>query len=698
VLTIHENPAGKFLFIGIVKAKTRGDMARVFCITAGFMLLFFSGSATGQTADSVWQRSLKKFGIDDYHGAIEDLDLILRKFPGTASALYNRGIARLNLGDTEGACNDLNLARNAGSRENRLALNYICDEDYLRDMMIKEYYKKEKVYPEFGYRPKYTKTDSLRGTLNPDRTCFDVQYYDLRVKVIPAGKKIEGLNSIYFKVVEPTKTIQIDLLERYKVTSVTMEGSAIPYRRTGNVIYADFPQTLNPGETHTVTIAYNGKPIDAPNPPWDGGFVWKKDKNKDFWLGVACEHLGASSWWPNKDHLSDKPDSMQIAIEIPAGYQAVCNGNLRRVEPVGRKNNLFTWFVSYPINNYNVTFYAGKYTAFSDTLTEGGDTLLLDYNVLTYNLDAARRHFAQTKEVISFYNKAFGFYPYRRDGFGLVESSYEGMEHQSAIAYGNGYDKNSGDEYRNKMYDYIIVHEAAHEWWGNSVTAADMADAWIHEGFATYAELMFLENRFGKDEYMYELFQKGQYIFNIWPLVQNRGVNENTFASNDIYNKGAMVLHCLRCAINNDSLFFGMIHDFSVKYRYHTVNSDDFIRFVDEYTGTDYTAFFKKYLYETRLPMLEYRYTRENGNLKLLYHWTEVDASFSLPFGIGTDTKKSYRLTGTTEWQEMLIPETGWFKFFNLMTDYEGCPDNAFTYFRTRCINDADPGLANGTK
>lgn len=681
-----------------MKGKTKGARAYILRIAAATMLLFSAGKAEGQTADSVWQRSLKKFGMDDYHGAIDDLNLILRKFPGTASALYNRGIARLNLGDTEGACNDLNNARNAGSRENRLALNYICDEEYLRDMMIKEYYKKEKIYPEFGYRPRYTLSDSLRGGLNPDRTCFDVYYYDLRVKVIPATKKIEGSNSIYFKVVEPTKTIQIDLMARYKVTSVTMEGSKISFRRTGDVIYVDFSQDLIPGDTRVVTITYRGKPIDAPNPPWDGGFVWRKDNNKNPWLGVACEHLGASSWWPTKDHLSDKTDSMQIAIEIPSGLQAICNGNLRRVEPVTRKSNLFTWFVSYPINNYNVTFYAGKYAALSDTLTEGNDTLRLDYNVLSYNVDAARRHFEQTKEILSFYNRAFGFYPYRRDGFGLVESSYEGMEHQGAIAYGNGYDKNSGDEYRNKMYDYIIVHEAAHEWWGNSVTAADMADAWIHEGFATYAELMFLENRFGKEEYMYELFQKGQYIFNIWPLVQNRGVNENTFASNDIYNKGAMLLHCLRCTINNDSLFFGMIHDFSVKYRFRTVHSDDFIGFVHARTGTDYTAFFNKYLYETSLPRLTYRFTKENGNLKLSYRWTEVGESFTMPFGISTDTKKSFRLVGTTEWQEMVIPETSWFNFYNLMTDYEGCPDNAFTYFRTHCVNEEDAGPSTAGK
>jgi aminopeptidase N len=358
------------------------------------------------------------------------------------------------------------------------------------------------------------------------------------------------------------------------------------------------------------------------------------------------------------------------------------------VEQPSQRTSRFTWFVSYPINNYNVTFYAGKYTAFNDTLVEGTDTLRMDYNVLNYNLDEARRHFEQTRDVLSFYNKAFGFYPFARDGFGLVESPYEGMEHQSAIAYGNGYDMNNGDEYRNKLYDYIIVHEAAHEWWGNSVTAADMADVWIHEGFATYAELMFLEHRFGEEEYMYELFQKCQYIFNIWPMVQHRGVNENTFASNDVYNKGAMMLHSLRCTINNDSLFFDMIRSFNLKYRYQTVCSDDFVNFVNQSTGEDYRPFFNKYLKETRLPVLEYRYARENGNLVLKYRWTETEAGFHMPFGIGTNRKESFRLEGTTDWKEQVINGTDWFNFYNLATDYTGCPHNAFTYYRTRCLNE----------
>ena len=367
------------------------------------------------------------------------------------------------------------------------------------------------------------------------------------------------------KLKQPTRSIQIDLFENFKINSITWNEIPLTWRREYNAIFIDFPKQLETGEFHNIEISYQGKPLIAPNPPWDGGFVWEQDKNKNLWLGVACEQLGASSWWPNKDHLSDKTDSMRIQLEIPSGYQAVSNGDLVNTRAITKRRDCFTWFVEYPINNYNVTFYVGKYAAFNDTLIQDNDTLRMDYNVLEHNLDTAREHFVQAREVLQFYNKAFGYYPFAKDGFGLVESPYEGMEHQSAIAYGHGYKKNSAQDYRNGFYDYIIVHEAAHEWWGNSVTARDMADVWIHEGFATYAEFMFIEDRLGKDEYYYELTDKSRYIFNVWPMVQNRDVNEDTFASNDVYNKGAMMLHCLQ--VHHKQRFFvfrfdqGFLHD-----------------------------------------------------------------------------------------------------------------------------------------
>jgi aminopeptidase N len=639
-----------------------------------------------QSTDSIWQRSLTRFEQQNYLGAIEDLNTLVSNDTLYPSALYNRGIAWMYLGDLENACTDLTMAKSMGVEVNKEFFGYTCDAAFLRDFLIKEFYPKEKVNPETGYRPEYTRADTLRGALRAERTCYDVYFYDLGVRIIPRGKKIEGSNKLYFRVMQPTRRIQVDLFDNFEITAITWEDQTLSWYREFNAVFIDFPRQLNTGESQHISITYRGKPVIAPNPPWDGGFIWQRDKNRNLWLGVACEHLGASSWWPTKDHMTDKPDSMQITLEVPRGYQAISNGNLLKKEAADSRFDRFTWFVHYPINNYNVTFYVGKYTAFNDTLIQGKDTLRLDYNVLNDNLEIAREHFMQTREIVAFYNEAFGFYPFPKDGFGLVESPYEGMEHQSAIAYGNNYGKTS-DVYRNQVYDYIIVHEAAHEWWGNSVTACDMADIWIHEGFATYAECLFLENKLGREEYLYELSDKSRYIFNVWPLVQNRDVNENTFASNDVYNKGAMLLHCLRCTINNDSMFFCLLHDFCVSNRYKTISTDDFISFVNSYTGSDYTAFFRIFLYDTRLPILSYNYISDNGGLILRYRWTGVEDGFIMPFGIQTDQKESLRLVAKTLWQEVRLPDVQWFNFYNFWSGYAGSKDNSYTYFHTRREN-----------
>lgn len=655
-------------------------------ITAIFITLIYITicNTFSQPLDSIWVKSMEKFDRSDFHGVIEDMNRLTDLTPGLFSAVYNRGIARLYLGDKEGACSDMELARSMGMKDHADYIDYICNDEIIRKSMIRSYYENTMVYPEQGYRPVYTRADSLRGSLHPERTCFDVFFYDLSVKINPKRKRIEGSNRIHFHVVRTCNKIQIDLFNNLKIKAITWNGKNLEYTREYNAVFIDFPKVLNSGEDHFIIINYFGKPVVAANPPWEGGFVWEYDQHHNFWAGVACEYLGASCWWPNKDHLTDKPDSMLITLTVPRGYQAISNGNLRDISQAGARYESFKWHVSYPINNYNVTFYLGKYEAFHDILITGQDTLMLNYYVLPHNLELAKEHFKQTRDILDFYIGAFGDYPFKRDGFGLVESPYEGMEHQSAIAYGNEYENNG---YRNGLYDYIIVHEAAHEWWGNSVSAGDMADIWIHEGFATYAESLFLESQLGKDEYLYEINDNSRYIFNIWPLVQNRDVNENTFASNDVYNKGAVMLHCLRCTINNDSLFFKIIKDFATSRRYQIVTSDDFISFVNQYTKQDYRPFFNKFLYETNLPVLFYTCNTAHGNLIIRYKWTEVENGFMMPFSIETDQKKTIRLEATTEWNELYIPNASWFNFFNEWKGYEGSPANSYTYYRTKCKN-----------
>ncbi len=639
----------------------------------------------GQSADIIWQEGINDFKKQNYHGAIKIMSEYIEIKPDNSTAFHNRGLAKIKLGNFDDACNDMIEAKTLGFKKNKIFTRYYCESSYKLKLLKKYYYKNEELLSETGYRPEYTRADTLRGALRNERTCFDVYYYDLTVRIIPKGKQITGTNDIYFKVLENSQTIQIDLFDNYTIEKITCKSQELNFKREFNAVFIEFPEKLNPGEKHMITVEYHGKPLIAEDPPWNGGFVWKRDKRFNRWISVACEHLGASSWWPNKDHLSDEPDSMKINIEVPDGYKAISNGVLRKTEIINKSYKRFEWFVSYPINNYNVTFYMGKFVQFNDTLILDEDTLIMKYHVLPWNLEKAEKHFKQVPEVLKFYSDVFGKYPFIKDGFGLVESPYAGMEHQSAIAYGNAYSNKGNYAYRNGMYDYIIVHETAHEWWGNSLSAGDMADAWIHEAFATYAELLFIENIFGRVEYLYEISNKSLGIYNFWPMVQNRNVNEDSFASSDIYTKGAMMLHCLRSALNNDSLFFSIIKNFCVQNRYKIVETEDFIEFVNHSTNDNYNAFFKKYLYDTRLPVLEYSFQNDSDDVTFSYKWTEVEDGFKMPFCIETDKDKTIRLTGTTHEQNIKLENTSWFNFFNPWKGYEGVKKNSFTYFWTKC-------------
>ncbi len=637
-----------------------------------------------QTLEEVWDEGLTSFSERNFHGAIENMNTLLKVAPDYAYAHYNKGISRLNLGDLEGACIDMSRAIATGMEKDTKFYEFMCEDKAKYKLLKKHFYRNEEIYADNGYRPHYTRKDSLRGALRPERTCFDVYFYDLTVRIIPAGKKIRGENKIHFEVKAPTSRIQIDLFPEFNIEEISWNDNPLKYTREHGAVFIDFPRPLESGEQHAITFQYSGKPGKAENPPWQGGFVWKKDKQRKLWVGVACEHLGASSWWPNKDHLTDRPDSMNIGIEIPSKYRAVSNGTLRNTAPADRRYTRYEWFVSYPINNYNVTFYMGNFVSFKDTVFLGDKPLLLKYDVLPYNLEKAKEHFEQTKDLLRYYSDAFGEYPFMRDGFGLVDSPYEGMEHQTAIAYGHGFRNTFFEECEDLAYDFIIVHEAAHEWWGNALCAADMADIWLHEGFATFAELMYLEHSCSEKAYMRELNDKIQTILNFWPMVENYDVNENSFASNDVYNKGAAMLHCLRCNINNDSLFFGIIRDFNLLFRYKVATSQDFVDFVNQRTGEDHSAFFDKYLYDKKLPILSYRFEREDDDLILKYKWTGVKEGFKMPFCIRTNDNRAVRLVGTTAEQKATIENTEWFNFYNEWHDLDGVQDNSYTYFWTR--------------
>lgn len=500
-----------------------------------------------------------------------------------------------------------------------------------------------------GKYPKFTEADELRGTLNKFRVCYDVKHYALNITVDPETKSLKGYVDIVAEAVSDFDTLQIDLYKNMNIGSIEYKGKQLSYLRRHHAVYT-FPRNVKKGETITLRVNYDGKPIEAPKPPWDGGFVWKKDKNDKPWIGVACEGDGASMWWPCKDHLSDEPDSTAINITVPSGLMCVANGRLRDSINTGAQTT-YKWFVSSPINNYNVTIYVGDLKLLKDSYKSKltGKTLDIHHYVLPYNYEKAKTHFKQLHNQLDFYEKYFGEYAWYDDTYKMVESPYAGMEHQSAIAYGNGYANN------NLGFDYIVLHETAHEWWGNSVTNFDLAHVWIHEGFATYCEALYVEQAHGYNAYLqYLLFQRLT-IKNKRPVVGPEGYHYFNYKDGDVYVKGSWILHTLRNTINNDTLFLGILKSFAVQNKAKIVVSDDFIKLVNERTGQDYGWFFKQYLYNRKVPVLEYNLGK-NG--ELLYRWAETGEDFKMPLKI-INGGIAYNLSPTSKTQTVTLAAGG---------------------------------------
>jgi aminopeptidase N len=635
-------------------------------------------------ADSLWEASIDALKEKNYMQSVELLNAYSLMRPGSPEAYQNLAHAYWNLGDIESLCESIKKAKENGAKVNLKSMQYYCDDNYLLKYYQKKNYKGVELKEENGYRPLYSRRDTLRGTLRKERSSYDVTFYNLNVRIIPKSKSIKGYNEIYFDVLDSSLVIQLDLFENMQIDSIVYRNTLLNFDREFEAVWVYFENTIVPGDKVKITVYYHGKPRKAPDAPWDGGFVWDKEGG-NHWVGVACEQLGASAWWPTKDHLSDRPDSMGINLEVPEDYQAISNGTLRNVINREDKYSRYEWFVHYPINNYNATFYMGKYAEFTDTIYTLGDTLIARYHVLPKNLERAKDYFKQSREVVDVFSRLFGPFPFPKDNFRMVESPYAGMEHQTAIAYGDGYGDDEGSrEYIDADYDHIIVHEAAHEWWGNSITARDMADAWIHEGFATYAEYLFLEDRLGYQNSVKNLQTIMQYIANVWPMVQHYDVNEDSFISSDIYMKGATMLHCLRATVNNDSLFLAMVKNFYMQYRNSIVETKDYIAFSNEYLGKYYSPFYRKFLYELDAPVLSYSFKIQNNGVLFSYKWTDVPEGFEMAFGIGASNGENYRLVGTTEKQEFFIENARFFNFYNMVSNIDNAPHNSFTYYSTR--------------
>ena len=529
--------------------------------------------------------------------------------------------------------------------------------------------------------PKFSETTKLLGSPNTKyRSCFHPYYYTLSVDVHPEKKYLYGTVVLYATALTDIDTLQIDLYENMKLNFIKLimplKEYKCTYSRKYGAVFVVPSRRIKSGEKFELLIDYEGSPLVARKPPWKGGFVWGKDKEKNPWIGVACETEGASLWWPCKDVNNDEPDSVCINITVPKNLVAISNGQLREKTEGASSTDTgvhgdvttYKWFVSYPINLYDVTLYVGKFKLLADSVKmPSGKILNLNYYVLPVDYEKAKVHFQQVKTQIPFYEKTFGEYPWYRDGYKLVESPYEGMEHQTAIAYGNGYQTGYNG------FDYIILHESAHEWWGNCVSAADFADVWLQEGFATYAEALFVESTQGRNAYLNYLLVYRLFIQNKYPVVGPTGYRYFDYRNSDCYQKGAWVLHTMRTQISNDTVFFDILKSFQTKFKLKTVSSKDFINVVNEKTGDDYTWFFNQYLYKREAPFLEYYWDKTN----FYYRWKYVDSTFKMPAEIALDGLVKITLKPTKKIQKMEIDGKAYKEInFNNYTELFGITEN----------------------
>lgn len=504
-------------------------------------------------------------------------------------------------------------------------------------------------------KKQFTRADTLRGSLRPERICYDVTYYELNIKIDTGARTITGSNTIRFATMHDFRELQIDLFENMNIISITMGNTELRYRREYNAVFVEMPGIMEEGTEGNITVNYYGKPTEAKRAPWDGGFTWAYDERGNLWVGVSCEGIGASLWWPNKDYLGDEPDSMRIICTIPSGLKCIANGNEEGQQRNPDGTTTFKWFVGYPINNYNVTINIGDYVHFHDEYTAADDAVLsLDYYVLSYNLAKAKQHFTQVKPMLACYEKYLGKYPFWNDGYALVETPYLGMEHQGAIAYGNKYKTGYAGIDFSRIgldFDYIIIHETGHEWWGNSVSCYDIADMWIHESFCTYTEAIYVECMYGYETAMRYVNAKKITVGNKNPIVGIYGVNEE--GDGDMYNKGMLFLNTLRHVINDDRLWWSTIKCMSdTVFKMKNIGYDDVVNFFNTKTKRNWNAVFEQYLKHASVPVFEYSLKKVKAKtFELKYRWNADVKGFALPVFISTGGNAFNQLATTDEWQ-----------------------------------------------
>ncbi len=496
----------------------------------------------------------------------------------------------------------------------------------------------------------------LRGSITPERIWWDLTHYDLSVAVFPERKSIKGTNIISYKVLEEGNALQLDLQAPLKIISATQNGETLAIKSIGSAHFIQLKAKQKKGSTQQLTVVWEGTPKEAVKAPWDGGIVWKKDeKGRDF-IATANQSIGASIWWPNKDHPYDEVDSLDMHITVPKGLKDVSNGRLMAID-TGESTTTFHWTVKNPINNYGVNLNIGHYVNFKEVTPYQGEKgpLDMDYWVIDYNLEKAQKQFKQAPMMMEAFEHWFGPYPFYEDSFKLVEAPYLGMEHQSSVTYGNGFEngylgRDLSGTGQGLKFDFIIIHEAGHEWFANNITNSDVADMWIHEAFTCYSENLYLDYYYGKKASAEYVIGLRKHIYNREPLIGTYNINAG--GGEDIYYKGANMLHTLRTVVNDDELWRKTLRGLNSEFYHQTISSKQLEDYLQKHLRLDLTGFFDQYLRESHLPIFEYELDKNT----LRYRFTDAVTHFKLPLRLLLDGV-AIEVLATTSWQEISVPQ-----------------------------------------
>jgi aminopeptidase N len=500
----------------------------------------------------------------------------------------------------------------------------------------------------------FTRQDTLRGSITAEREWWDLKYYDLEVTVDPENQFISGSNTITYEVLKPYQVMQIDLQTPMKITKVTQKGKELTVTTEGNAHFIALAKKQKIGKELEITVHFEGNPRVAKNAPWDGGFSWKKDNAGNHFIATSNQGLGASVWWPCKDHMYQEPNGMTITAMIPADLTCVANGRLKKVTEKGDQKT-FVWEVKNPINNYGVNLNIGNYVNFSEVYDGEKGDLDMDYYVLEENLEKAKEHFKDAPKMMQAFEHWFGPYPFYEDSFKLVEVPYLGMEHQSSVTYGNKYMKGylGSDLSRTGWglkFDFIIIHEAGHEWFANNITNKDIADMWIHESFTAYSESLFLDYHYGTQAANSYVIGTRRSISNNRPLIGQYGVNNE--GSGDMYYKGANLLHTLRQIVNNDDKWRSILRGMNKEFYHQTVTTAQIENYISENMGMDLSTVFDQYLRDTKIPVFKYSIKESVLN----YQWNNVVEGFEMPVKVSINDK-DYWITPTQEEKQLQLEE-----------------------------------------